>query len=124
MAACPVSARSVRRFNCRGKIHAAKYLAAFDMLATCDREPLRSHRPSVRLPILNLTRAILLAVVAGILVVVTSEPEETVQESPVWSGATGHPQGIWAVAFTSDGRRLATGGVDGDVVIWEVGKGL
>jgi WD40 repeat protein len=99
-------------------------LPAFAMLATRDGEPLRARAGhSVRLPILNLTRAILLAVVAGILVVFACEPEETVQESPVWSGATGHPQGIWAVAFASDGRRLATGGFDGDVVIWEVGKG-
>ena len=44
-------------------------------------------------------------------------------ELPVaWSIDTGH--GIRAVAFAPDSRRLATGGEDGSVVLWEVGKGV
>jgi WD40 repeat protein len=61
-------------------------------------------------------------VIAGILVIMTCEPESRDQESPAWSRATRHAQGIRALAFSADGRALATGGDDG-VVIWEVGKG-
>ena len=98
--------------------------AAFDILTTCDgdRLPLCEHR-SVRLPILNWAAASLLAAIAGILVALNCEPQERDEESVAWSRSTGHPQGIWALALTPDGRRLATGGNDGAVVIWEVGTG-
>jgi WD40 repeat protein len=66
---------------------------------------------------LNRTCAILFAALVAILAVSTCEPEQRDHASPSWSGATGHPQGIWALAFTSDGRRLATGGNDRAVVI-------
>ena len=39
-----------------------------------------------------------------------------------WSIHAGH--GVRAVAFAPDSRRLATGGDDGSVVLWEVGKGV
>jgi WD40 repeat protein len=98
--------------------------AADDVLTTGDgdRLPLCA-RHSVRLPILNWVTATVLAAIAATLVVLTCEPERPDQESQAWSRATGHPQAIWALAFTSDGRRLATGSLDTDVVIWEVGKG-
>jgi WD40 repeat protein len=63
-----------------------------------------------------------LATIFGVLVVLTCEPDHRDQDVPAWSRATRHPQGIWTLAFTSDGRRLATGGDDGTVVVWEVGK--
>jgi WD40 repeat protein len=96
---------------------------AFNMLTTCkgDRLP-QCARHSVRLPILNSAAATLLAAIVGLLSVVTCEPEQRSEESPAWSRATGHPQGVWLLAITADGRRLATAGIDGAVIIWEVGK--
>jgi WD40 repeat protein len=100
------------------------FVATFDMLTTCDRDPLpRCAGRSVRLPLLNWTCASLLAASIAILAVLTIEPEQRDQTAPCWSHATGHSQGIWALAITSEGQRLATGGNDRAVVIWEVGKG-
>ena len=98
--------------------------AAFDTPTTYDgdRLPLCA-RHVVRLPILNWGLALLLAAIAGLLFVLTWESERRDEISPAWSCATGHPQGVWQLAITSDGRKLATGGIDGAVVIWEVGKG-
>jgi FOG: WD40 repeat len=31
---------------------------------------------------------------------------------------TGHSAGVTAVAFSADGRRLATGAFDGTILIW------
>jgi hypothetical protein len=50
----------------------------------------------------------------------------------VWEAATGrrvrslepHPGGSRAVAFSPDGRLLATGGQDGSVAVWETATGL
>ncbi len=36
---------------------------------------------------------------------------------------TGHTAEVWAVAFSRDGKRLATGGVDAAVQVWEVATG-
>jgi WD40 repeat protein len=97
--------------------------ATFNMLTTCDSDRLpKCARNSVRLPILNWAAAGLLAAIAGLLLVFRGEPEPRDEESPAWSKAIGHPQGVWFLAITADGRRLATGGIDGAVVIWEVGK--
>ncbi len=98
--------------------------AAFDTLTTGDGDRLPGcARGSVRLPILNWAAASLLAATAGVLAVSTCGPQQRGDESATWSCATGHPRGIWALALTADGRRLATGGNDRDVVIWEVGNG-
>jgi WD40 repeat protein len=77
----------------------------------------------VRLPILSLFQTGLLMVVVMTSVLLTRGPALPDESSPVWSMPTGHPLGVQAVAFAPDGRRLATGGVDGSVVIWEVGNG-
>jgi len=65
----------------------------------------------------------ILATLVCALAVYTSEPAHPHGGSPVWAAPTGHPQGIRAMAFAPDGRRLATGGADG-VVLWEVGRGV
>ena len=36
---------------------------------------------------------------------------------------SGHTADVWAVAFSRDGKRLATGGVDATVQVWEVATG-
>ena len=36
---------------------------------------------------------------------------------------SGHTAEVWAVAFSRDGKRLATGGVDAKVQVWEVATG-
>ena len=38
--------------------------------------------------------------------------------------ASGHTHGVQAIAFSHDGRRLATAGEDAYLVIWEVGNGV
>ena len=84
---------------------------------SCARHP-------VRLTILSLLHMGLVFAVVMTLVVWAVEPASTDEESPTWSIATGHPHGVRAAAFSRDGRRLATGGGDGSVVLWEVGKGF
>ena len=74
--------------------------------------------------ILNLRQTGLLSAVVMTLVVLTREPARQVEESPIWSIPTGHLHGVEAAAFSPDGQRLATGGDDGSVVIWQVGKGV
>ena len=60
------------------------------------------------------------AIVTAIIVLA---PDPATADVPVaWSIRAGH--GIRAVAFAHDGRRLATGGDDGSVVLWEAGKGV
>jgi WD40 repeat protein len=81
-------------------------------------------RHPVRLPILSLFQTGLLMVLVVTSVLLTRAPALPEESSPAWSMPTGHPQGgVQAVTFAPDGRRLATGGVDGSVVIWEVGNG-
>jgi hypothetical protein len=36
---------------------------------------------------------------------------------------TGHPGGVWALAWSSDGSRLASGGADGEVRVWDPASG-
>src|SRR5262249_35229138 len=75
-----------------------------------------------RLTILSWPR--LLAVTLFAVVLSAIEPASPTSGSPAWASHTGHPQGVQAVAFAPDGRRLATGGDDGAVVLWEVGRGV
>ena len=77
----------------------------------------------VRLGILSLCQMGILAalITTGVLIF---EPAPQVDESPTWSTPTGHPHGAEAAAFAPDCKRLATGGDDGSVVLWEVGRGV
>src|SRR5262249_45642479 len=77
----------------------------------------------VRLTVLSWAQAGFLGVLILALVVVTREPAPDGHESPTWSIPTGHVGGVHAVAFTPDGRKLATGGEDGSVVLWELCQG-
>src|SRR5215470_711729 len=78
---------------------------------------------SVRLCLLGWAQVGSLAALVGTLVVLTSEPTPHEEGSPAWAMPTGHPVLVKAVAFAPDGRRLATGGDEGAVVLWEVGRG-
>jgi WD40 repeat protein len=78
---------------------------------------------AVRFSLRGWTQAALLAALVGALVVFTAEPTPDKDESPAWAAPTGHPQWVRAVALAPDGRRLATGGIDGAVVLWQVGRG-
>jgi WD40 repeat protein len=81
-------------------------------------------RNSVRLRLPSVIQTGLLFALTVTLVVLTREPAPEGNEPLAWSIRTGHPRGVRAVAFAPDGRRLATGGFDGSLVIWEVGKGF
>ena len=98
-------------------------IAAFETLATCRAHRLPScARYSVRLPMLGWLPVSLLVAIAGVLVAVTCEWDQQDQEPPALFRPTGNPKEIWTLAISADGRRLAAGGVDTGVVIWEVGK--
>src|SRR5258708_7246352 len=81
-------------------------------------------RHSFRLSILSLLQTGLLLVVVVTFAAWAVEPATTDGELPAWSVDTGHAHGVEAVAFSPDGRRLATGGDDGCIVLCEVGKGI
>src|SRR5262249_50005160 len=71
----------------------------------------------------------------GALVAVASGTHGVLDRKPgaawVYDAATGkrlhtlvaHPNGLRAVAFSADGRALATGGHDGEVCVWEAATG-
>ena len=75
----------------------------------------------VRLTPLYWPRSLAAPVLA--LVLLMPEPASRTAGAPAWASPTGHPQGVQAVAFAPDGRRLATGGDDGATVLLEVGRG-
>jgi WD40 repeat protein len=77
----------------------------------------------VRLAIWGWAQVGLVAVLAGAVVVLTAEPTPPKDGSPAWSTFTGHMNGVRAVAFSRDGWGLATGGIDGAVVIWQMRLG-
>jgi WD40 repeat protein len=82
-----------------------------------------NHR--VRLAIISLFQTGMLAAL-GIAIAIagsTREPVSKDEQSPVWSIPAGNLR-VRSAGFAPDGRRLATGGEDGDVVLWEVGEGV
>src|SRR5262245_34724732 len=78
----------------------------------------------VRLSTVGWAQAGSLAALVGALVVVTSEPKPRREEATTWTMSTRHPEGVRALVFAPDGRRLATGGIEGDVDVYEVGQGV
>jgi WD40 repeat protein len=86
-----------------------------------DDRPIGGHR--TRLAIWGPAQVGLIAALIGSLVALSSEPTSQEDGSPTWATPTGHPNGVNALAFAPDGRRLATGGNDGAVVVWQVGRG-
>jgi WD40 repeat protein len=83
------------------------------------RTPHQSSGP-IRLMILNQPQAAVLAAFGLILVVVICTSGSKSGRQPAWSRSTGHSGGVWAVAFSVDGRRLAAGRDDGTVALWEM----
>jgi WD40 repeat protein len=51
-------------------------------------------------------------------------PRRALGPSAAWTIPTGHPGQVGAVAIAPDGRRIATAGAEGGVVLWEVGRGV
>jgi WD40 repeat protein len=78
----------------------------------------------IRPSILSLLQTGLLLALVVTFVVWAVGPAPTNGKTPAWSIATGHEHGVRAAAFSPDGRRLAAGGEDGCIVLWEVGKGF
>jgi WD40 repeat protein len=78
----------------------------------------------VRLTVLNWSPAALLTAVVLALVILLGEPAPQDPGTPAWAAPTGHPRRVEALAIAPDGRRLATWGNEGAVVLWEVGRGV
>src|SRR5262245_14634410 len=78
----------------------------------------------LRLSILGWAQAGSLAALVGALVVLPSETTPHKEGTTAWAMPTRNPAGVRALALAPDGRRLATGGADGAVVLWEVGQGV
>jgi WD40 repeat protein len=98
----------------------ADHMPAFRDMAgstSCARHP-------VRLSILSSLQAGLLFALLMTFVVLDCGRAPIDQQSPAWTSPTGRTRGVSAAAFAPDGRRLATGGGDGSIVVWEVGKGV
>jgi WD40 repeat protein len=75
--------------------------------------PLRGLLP-VRLDVVAIL-ILALMVFAGLT---TSED----RGSPAWTGLSGHPLGIEAVTVSSDGRKVATGGYEGNVIVRDLDR--
>src|SRR5262245_15158103 len=86
-------------------------------------EPVAGH--SVRQSILSPTQAGMLAAVVCALAIFAevSTAVKTAEKGAAcgWAVCAGSPLEVEALAFSPDARKLATGGEDGAVVIWEVG---
>jgi WD40 repeat protein len=82
------------------------------------RTPYQASGP-IRLAILNQPQAAVLATFGLILVILTCTSSSKSERKPDWSRPTGHSGGIWAVAFSADGRHLAAGGNEGAVALCE-----
>lgn len=59
-----------------------------------------------------------------VLVLAVPEPPSPGQSLKVLAALTGHRGPVTALAFSADGRRLATGGADGTVLDWEIETAL
>ncbi len=71
----------------------------YHMPASCGRSGSTSvARHRVRRAILGLWHTVVLPVIVMSLVFLTCEPTARDEKSPAWSIATGHPQGVQAVA--------------------------
>jgi WD40 repeat protein len=76
----------------------------------------------VRLAIWGWAQAGLFVALAGALVLLTAERTPPKDGSPAWATPTGSLYAVRAIPFDPDGRRVANGGPEGAVVVWEVGQ--
>jgi WD40 repeat protein len=86
-----------------------------------DPPPPTCGRP-IRLSLLSWAQVGLLAAIFFALFVCLHGPLAVNDKSPGWSSHSGHQGSIRALAFSPAGRRLATGGDDGSILVHEVGQ--
>jgi WD40 repeat protein len=100
---------------CRRHFHA-------DERAGClgNDSPVPSAGLPIRLSIMSGAQAGLVAVLAFALVVYLQGTTVVNDELSLWSSPGGHQGGIRALALSPEGRKLATGGDDGNILVREV----
>jgi WD40 repeat protein len=86
-----------------------------------DPPPPTCGRP-IRLSLLSWAQVELLAAIVFALAVCLHGPLAVKDKSPWWSSPSGHQGSIRALALSPAGRRLATGGDDGSILVHDVGQ--
>jgi len=86
--------------------------------------PSRGAKRRAWLTFLGCARPGLLAVLVLVFFLIASRPApKEASSAPSWSTTTDHVLGVKAVAIGPAGQRLATGGYEGSIMLWEVGTG-
>jgi WD40 repeat protein len=100
-----------------------RYFGGGEVLICAGNDPLApGTQLPIRLSLLSWAQVGLLIALTCALSVFLHEPAVVKDELTWWSSPGGHQGSIRALAFSPTGRRLATGGDDGSILVHEVGQ--